>query len=367
MRNVSEKPRSVFLCETPLHLLNSVNLVLHDKTFVNTDAELAVVLHDDQMVRFLGCAQASGLFIRVYGVRPYKSNGNMLFCKCYMMLAMLFPKWALSRRTTETLLKSCERIILFSPSRYAIQLSLLYKHAALFVVDEGVGSYYGDIAARMCSAAAVVLGKMLGSPLLRKDVEKLFLYTPSLYRGSYCAPIAPVPPLNNERAKKLAKIFKSDSADILTAYTGIYFTQPVVSKSFEELQGCILDSLAPESTALRVHPQDKDFSTTAGLAQVNGGIWELLAATEILDSHLLISTFSTAAIMPKILVDREPYLIFTYRMFPSGMVHPDFQDWMKVFCESYRDKDKIFFPETLSQLKDYLCLINNRRNRKHTP
>ncbi len=82
----------------------------------------------------------------------------------------------------------------------------------------------------------------------------------------------------------------------------------------------------------------------------------------------MISGFSAAALNPKFVFDKEPYIILTYKLFEKGlmdeMTHLPYnqQEEMlgKMLLDAYREKSKIYLPETLEELIENLHEINEK-------
>lgn len=80
--------------------------------------------------------------------------------------------------------------------------------------------------------------------------------------------------------------------------------------------------------------------------------WELnINSSE--DSSILISVFSTAAITPKILYNKEPRLIFLFRL-----LHPylffQAEEFLERVKNSYQNKDRVVAPRTINELSEIL-------------
>lgn len=82
---------------------------------------------------------------------------------------------------------------------------------------------------------------------------------------------------------------------------------------------------------------------------------------QITDQNILISAFSTAQFMPKIMKDAEPTIIFTYRLLFSSLDDPFLKDFAKLiddFRGLYRNPDKIYVPATFEELETILSQIS---------
>ena len=78
----------------------------------------------------------------------------------------------------------------------------------------------------------------------------------------------------------------------------------------------------------------------------------------ITDRYVLISYYSTAMFTPKMLFDREPYLIFTYhiwRVNESDEETKKLQRIVQFLKDSYRNPEKVMAPHTIEEY-EAICI-----------
>ena len=87
---------------------------------------------------------------------------------------------------------------------------------------------------------------------------------------------------------------------------------------------------------------------------------------EDVNEKLFISIHSTACLTPKLLFDEEPYLILFYHLIDDAVTERNerFDHTMKLFIDSYRDKDKIMLPKTQEEFVQCVELFTNRSKKK---
>ena len=74
---------------------------------------------------------------------------------------------------------------------------------------------------------------------------------------------------------------------------------------------------------------------------------------------ILIGTFSTAQLMPKVLGDKEPYIIFLYKVVFDTEKNKNWNEWDKfvdLFKSFYRKPERIYVPENIN---DFECMLWN--------
>ncbi len=113
----------------------------------------------------------------------------------------------------------------------------------------------------------------------------------------------------------------------------------------------ILNTIAQNSRddlIVRVHPRQKAEIYKEYFRDEINNLWELECEKQITDEHILISAFSTAQVMPKLLGGKEPTIIFLFKIFGC------YDDCMKIvekMVNMYQNKEKIYIPESINELE----------------
>ena len=113
-----------------------------------------------------------------------------------------------------------------------------------------------------------------------------------------------------------------------------------------------------ESMITRIHPRTRDFGRYEGF-QIDEGrnMWELLCGEYITDRHVIIGEYSTAQFNPKIMYDKEPWLIILYKVLKKQRGENTLIAMERVINElkeSYRNPGKIIVLEDASELDGIL-------------
>ena len=72
-----------------------------------------------------------------------------------------------------------------------------------------------------------------------------------------------------------------------------------------------------KSFVVRLHPRQKEAEYEGFTLDKNRLLWELIVLQHINNRSVLIASFSTAQLVPKLLYNLEPALIFTYPLYLS--------------------------------------------------
>lgn len=105
-------------------------------------------------------------------------------------------------------------------------------------------------------------------------------------------------------------------------------------------------------------PEDSFLDFTVDRA---GSLWELICADQITDRHILISKCSTSQFIPKMLFDKEPWLIFTCRLYEyvnkrDRRLREKDEEMINRAMDIYRNKEKII---VINSWKEIDSIIQN--------
>ena len=167
----------------------------------------------------------------------------------------------------------------------------------------------------------------------------------------------------------VAKVFLDEAN--LNQYrkkTAIYLTLPDnVSEKSKEIERRILlllEKLTDNRVSVKLHPRrnSADFSWINDLL-LPQSMWEAILIEGMVDEHsVLISPCSTAQTSPKLFMGLEPYLVFTYQVFPaSDMPCSSFNTTISDITHAYSDKTKVIEITRMEQFE----LIANMINQLH--
>ncbi len=98
---------------------------------------------------------------------------------------------------------------------------------------------------------------------------------------------------------------------------------------------------------------------------------ELLQMLSPLENKVIIALYSNILFTSKLVFNKEPYLIFLYKAIGMNvknvvkMTEEEFDNANRVILmDAYKDKTKIFIPETLEEYKDCLDYIKKEINKR---
>ena len=203
--------------------------------------------------------------------------------------------------------------------------------------EDGTGSYFRDLSGFQSRAKFVY--RLLGRDLDRLNPCALYLNNPNLCQEKIDCPIYSlkgIMAIDSDSREKIYQAFDYKRDGYYTGYPIIYLTQPN-------------DNNVPDMEEM----DDK----------IHQDMWELVCADQITDSHVLVSVFSTAQITPKLLYNKEPYLILLYNLYPGLLpqMREEILGLIGQIRNVYTRPKKVFLPNTLEELKECIDYIAEDR------
>lgn len=358
-----------FLCDTPYQVLNCINYCYHATNVHEVDLylghqftgsyELEERIKQEKVVR------------NVYGFKDYLAPMQVVH---YLrrMKQMIFPKSFLKHALIDSVSlseKRYDQIFISVPTMFAIALKRTYPEASLFYYDDGMGSYYDNIFEKMERSPQGKLCKMFGIRLDDMKPQALYINNPQFCQSTMTSNILPLPPLKQAEPEFLSmvyRVFDMKRNEMYDRYRMIYLSQPndAGSREVEHQADLIMKALQPyeKQCMVRPHPRQKNLDTGRLTVDRIRSMWELLCGDQITDNHILIGTYSTAQLTPKLFFQKEPYVIFLYQL--EGITSGNgniaaMEELIENLREGYQHPEKVMVVKTVSQLqKEIEGLLN---------
>ena len=167
---------------------------------------------------------------------------------------------------------------------------------------------------------------------------------------------------------------KLDNYYVLNVYSGVGSVYKFVKKcrktgydigSVENEIGKMLAE-CKQKVLYRKHPRETSFSSDWAYVDDGTAMWELVCQEHLSDDSVLISSFSTAMLTPKLLYNKEPWLIYTYKLYKNYFVEDNpmtcgLNQGISVMVEQikkvYSRPEKIICVQNIKEIKDTLEMI----------
>ena len=229
-----------------------------------------------------------------------------------------------------------------------------FRPKEIFLIEDGTGSYSGDINQATISRMRLMLSRLMGySPRF----TKMYVNSASFCRSTMQLEICEIPQPEPDSFETAAlTVFQNNQFhETYRPRDVIYLEQPVDAAETELIQRqratlALLSEIYGDRLIVRRHPGMKNEKKGDYRYDTDYDMWELVAAKQISRENILIGEYSTAQITPKLLFGKEPYVVFLYRLFKpeaTSKLNQTYQD----FCALYSDPRRISAPSTLEELQ----------------
>ncbi|RHB39734.1 hypothetical protein DW886_22375 [Enterocloster aldenensis] len=367
--NMDNENTFAFLCDTPLKVFNAINFVSNNVMGSQNKSDIFIYDHFNDAAKVSKNIMQSKIFNNVYLIQSFDTKKNWK-SKFITSIHIFFPKYTLKKYSINKL--SFDRkytyLCLSCPTTFTICVTLAYEHKWIIGMEDGLSSYIGNIFNDKSSKILLIFNRLFLKNRLIENIDYLYLNNTSYNLCAIQCSICQLPLLtSSNRSLELSmKIFDYISSNLYSTYPVIYLSQPLneIANFKPEQENEILNHLQrlfPKRVIVRVHPRQnpKDFSDYT-LDNVNN-LWELECIQQISNNSVLIGGYSTAQFYSKMLFNREPYIIFLYKVFyeDTGTQYwNEVEHMISTLKYSYSDNDKIFIPKDFDEFDSIMYKIH---------
>jgi O-antigen ligase len=374
IRRYAENNRKgyAFLCDTPYQVFGAVNFVVNDMENSKERSDICVYHQFKNADVISERLKESGLFGHVHGFKPYKNN-KAWYTKLRTLWRLCFPRHLLkahSMQKTSFDKHRYKHLVMYFFTHFTLSFHQDHLDAGVLLIEDGTGSYFGNIEKDYRSGLFNFFNRFFMKGALDYHPQRLYVNNPALCHSTMTDDIRRLPRLNDQNPALgvLKEIFGFQENSIYMEKRAVYLTQPLdeVAGYINGMHMSVIEVLESykKDVLLRVHP--RQMNTAVGDLDVDdiNNLWELECIHHITDSHVLIGAFSTAQLAPKLLCDREPYLVFTYKLYFGNT---DSEFWrgtaglIEQFNGLYLKGGKIFVPESMEELQAVLDRLLGRQ------
>lgn len=353
------------VADTPYQVMNAISLKTCNSLFCDECVDLYIGHQFKNSSKISNLIKEKKIFANVYDFYPHVSSEKENFF--YRILDVLYPERGLNR-----LLKSIDNngiknkydIILFSILTEMSKMLLLCNYSTkVYMFDDGIGSYSRSLKpTSVIPQLHLFLYRLLGLNIANPNIVKgLFLNNPEFYSGDEFNNIFCIRDKSNDNTRILSDIFSDSNSKKYLMNNIIYFTAP---DNENDISICNYITEKIDRVLIRFHPRQntESYQMYNGDKDYGDGLWELICSSNISDDHILIGLYSTAQLTPFMLFDKQPYLIFTYKLFEGGItaeLKGSIEKMIDTIREKYSDKDKICVVNNKMEIIDFIKSISN--------
>lgn len=360
----TDTERFAFAVDTPLQILNSVNFVLNDTKGSKGRSDVFIYHQFRGSDELSNQLKESGVFNHVYDIDVYKKYPSVIN-KIATIYRLFAPRQAIksaARGKTPMNKKSYSYVCASFPTSFTTGLHMAYPRADVLLIEDGVGSYFGNIVDDYSTGIFKFIDKFFFSNEMSIQPKEIYLSNPQLSNNNIHGKLCKLEKISDENIDKIEKIFNYKENSLYTENRVAYLTQPLDEKEGfvkdnEVKIERIIENVFGLSAVARIHPRHTNVKFEKMSIDNYANLWELECVKQITDENILIGAFSTAQFMPKILKNAEPTIIFTYKLLFKNLDDEFWQEtssFIESFKSLYSDQSKIFVPETVEEFEEIL-------------
>lgn len=358
-----------FICETPYQVFNCVNIA---RMFSDTNHTLDIYIADcfqksDQIGQAL-ISEKIFSSVNFYSYSSFREKiSNHSIQKLY---ELCIPGRLLRRLYPGNVQKNYyDRIFISTVSPFSTAMLCRMPEAKVAYYDDGLGSYLGGVGISTFSKGRKLLSLLTGHSYKRFAPVAVYLNNTqfgNLKYGCELIHIANAFDPKGEEMQQFKRIFDYSVSPLYGDHSIILIDAPDVDENdaaYAQTDKAVKQAIAAltDDAFLRPHPRQKLVRSYGMRVDDSNNFWELLCADRITDDSCLIGSFSTAQMSPKMLFNKEPYLIFTYKLFQKNEEDSSagsVEDLIQMLRETYQNPQKIHVVESVNELTSILHRIS---------
>ena len=351
--------------------MNCINLVWHDVEGIRGNCDLYIHKQFSGYDRMIPALRQMGLFGNIYECHmPVKSNESKVWHSVIRMAELFFPRRFLDEWAGRKFaVNEYEILLMPAPLRFTVALVDLNRRAAVWFYEDGSANYFGNILDSYGPKSKYLIKKLFNKGHATVVPERMYLNNVAFSGSTTNCKMVNLPRIDvNDAAfmNVLNRVF-GEGGD----YCGkrvFYLSIPLFDinadrdVNVEETFDSTLRVLLPrkDEVVVRPHPREPEREYCGIDIDRNRTLWELICSRVILDEHILIGSYSTGQMMPKILFDKEPTIVFTYKIYKPVLPEGKMQA-MDALVErvrsAYRDPSKVY---NVRSLDEYSAVMKKR-------
>lgn len=364
----------LYYCNSPYQLFNIINLNWHRKydnfeNISNYNADLIISNTFSSSNELYEILKKDDMFSNVFLCNRLR-NKNKLH-KISTFLDFVFPNRYISKTTginSKNFTKKYDCLCMPKVSSLMLAIWTKNSKARIDLIDEGFGTYRGG--KRMTyekSTHQWIYELINGGKKLVDSFERIYVNSTSLYLDNDVDRLIEIPKISDACLDKLITLF--NEALIKEPKNHIFWLGQYIKDNVNNVTNDSLEVVKDEVVYIPHPRMNARLSSTVDDSfkrMESNKFWELnLAKIPDIENKCFISMHSTAMFSPKLLYDKEPYLILTYHMIEDPFEREGCEfinDIIYMFVSLYRNPEKIMLPKNIKELDECIELYIKKAN-----
>lgn len=368
--------KHLFICSTPFHLMTAINLSL--TTLLDDEINLYILDHSDSSKMMYENALKISCFHQVFMLKTKKFNHHWTQKYKPTRYVIKGIEYFNHKRITANFLEDYTQYDKFWVAymdRSSWLIFLTYKKVnpdlELFFIEDGMLAY--RLLTVRQNRIDTILLHMIGFKSPFEEMKTLYVYEPRLAKNTLYPQIEikPLPKINDKNIKNILNdILSFSSTDLeLLEHKYIFLEAPYTSMRVYHYQLKIMKKLCKKMGDLfciKLHPRTLFTDKNEDLCISNVKIpIEALCLNSDVSENVFISGLSTASVMPKLMLNQEPIVIFLYKILGLDKMTysgDDYIEFMEAFSETYKNPNRVFTPSSIDEFEDIIEKLENKQD-----
>ena len=349
-----------FMAQTAYQLMNMIKFVYFDAegskgnsvVFINNN-----VFHNLHNVHSL---VDRGYFAEVYTYKGKNYKEEKVLGKIDTIISVMNKKSLEKMLMNQKCIKEAEIVVIPSVSLESQIFWQYIGHSKVYLIEDGLGSLTGDILLDGMSRGRRYLTELLYG---RFKLDKMYLNNLRFNNSEAQTHFEQIPgEYEDAFCDFLSELFLPETYHMtFKGANVIYLQQPVsiwnaqyIKVEEELIKKC--NDILENDFIVRCHPLTVNNPKIEEVRyDCDNYSWEAICAEQVTQNTVLIGVFSTAQYSPKQIFNKEPFVIFLYKVIrPTNIEEFEIEKMVDKLKDSYRDKNKIYVPETTEELYSVL-------------
>ena len=353
--------KTLIACSTPYTVLNAVNyrFGLPSEELV----DIIIFTFTPSVKKLVNLLKREKVFEIVYEAHDIRQTKLM---PLLLFMSYLFPRMVLKILKINSY--PIDYDVIISQNYLFITLMRgLNLRAEYFLIEEGLTSYTGRILKPKGHNSKIKqLYRNIFRDKIDPQVKGKYLYSPEMIIESPHPKIFRLPGFKMNKSTiynnlfgykenylyKEKKVIFTGAPDMIWRKCAVDYN---VMNEYEFFSKHVLCHFNPDDVIFRPHPAEKEYERYLDIAlDKYNNQWELECFYNLTDEHIIINFFSTTAVTPKLLFDKEPVVIFLYKLSNYGKELVDkYDEFINELKNMYRNKSRVI---VINDLRELNCL-----------
>ena len=343
----------IILCDTTYQILSAISFRLgHTSDCDRVDLLVDTLRTSNVDMEALALkVREHNVFTNVYCFKNYQGKYKSI------VSIIKVAEWVMPRiiykLMTKNIKNDCKYDTVVVSGPFSTQRCLIaaYPRSNVCFIEDGLGSYIGRSGIKELSWRGKIAQRIFKYSPIHIYPKSLYLYSPGFYDGEYRL-ITKKLLFPKDRIELLDCIFSIKESVIKKLYRNyrfIYFSQLLsANDKGMQVESILINAIKnkfKDDFIVRPHPRGERAIYDGLNIDDSYNQWEL-CCTEINDRSVLISSWSTALFVPKLIYDLEPVVIFTYKIYGNNYV----EEAVKRLKEAYSHKERVICVTSIEEL-----------------